>query len=95
LFNADRYSNSTTKQSGIVLRAMPPLIEIIYVSTLEIRNFVDNPNVPLIIIREEQPKELNSIMELLRDFCKSHGMKRFQMQKFKKMTEMRIVAENL
>lgn len=95
LFNTDKYSNSTSNHQRYVNCALPDYVEKIECTTQDIKYFLDNPDKPVVIIKEEQPKELYRILQLLRDYCKSHGMKRFQMKKWEQTIMNKLIAENI
>jgi hypothetical protein len=95
LFNNDKYSVSTQKHQGIVLRELNGYNDIVYCNTREIKNYLDNPEDAVVIVREEKPTELSRVMEILREVCKGKGVKRFPMAKLTRQIESMIFMEAL
>ncbi len=95
LFNTDSYSRSTGKHQSYTRQGIYNEDHIIECNTSKIKQAMDNPSEPIIIVKEEKPRDLNSIMNCLKIYCKDQGMKRFPKVKLIKQIEQMLFIERL
>lgn len=91
-FNTDDYSASTRKHKCYTRRAYDNVIEV---DTDQIIDIVENPEKPIVIIKEIMPKELDKIIEGVRSFCKEKGVKRFPTKKYTRQIQEMVVLAKL
>jgi len=93
LFNDDKYSSSTSKHQSIVSSHCNGAVY--NCTTKEIKHALDYPNEPIVLTKMEEPDYLPHIMDILKNFCKKRGVKRFPMKNLTEQIEKMIVMENL
>ena len=86
LFNTDKYSSSTSKHQHIVRRYCAEE-KIIECTTEEIRNAIDNPDQPIVIMKQKEYRTVQDCLERIRQIYHEKGIKRFPLNKIKNQIE--------
>jgi len=92
LFNIRKYSSSTSAHQGYVRYALNGK-KVIECNTEEIKRAASNPEEPVIIENTKYSEHLPEILDMLRNYCHSKGLKRFPMKKFKKQISDMVIVE--
>jgi len=85
LFNTDGYSVSTARHKSYVrgqLSSMSRSIQVYECNTKEIVDAVENQDQVVVLTKYKELEYLSDIMEALKNYCKSKGVKRFPKNKF-------------
>jgi len=93
LFNTDKYSSSTSKHQSYVRRAIRG--EIIECTTEEIKRAICSEGKVVVIKQIEKISSFDEAMLVLKRVCKERGMKRFSIEKVKKMLEADLICQNI
>ena len=94
LFNTDKYSSSTSTHQSYVMNKLSG-IEIIKCNTEEIKKAINNPDKPIIITKYRDHTTIEGLLEEIKRFCNTHGMKRFPLKKFKEQLENKMFMSKL
>jgi hypothetical protein len=95
LFNNDSYSSSTSKHQRYVLNSISSDITIIRVTTHEIKQFIRNPNKPLVIENMIKPTTMDEVMGFIEHYFKQNKIKRFQKKQIKQYLTQKFVGQKI
>jgi hypothetical protein len=92
LVNSSSYSNTTSKHQHDVGFAIPLAWKRVYAPTEVLKNYLHDPSEPIIIEKDREVSGMGEVLDIMKTFVKSRGVKRFPRKEIQDYLTQKFVA---